>query len=74
MQDALDVKTMEHLLCWCDNYSAKIWKPAGSSMTLAISGHTRDYMPNIVLTPLEIISAGLIFIFFISRMLPHGKY
>jgi hypothetical protein len=46
---------MEHLLYGCDNYTAKIWKPCGCSLTLAISRYSGDYIPSIDLTPLEII-------------------
>jgi hypothetical protein len=46
---------MEHLLYSCKHYSAKIWDLAGKSMTLAISHHSGDYVPNMVLTPLEIV-------------------
>ncbi len=46
---------MEHLLYSCKHYSAKIWELAGKSMTLAISQHSGDYIPNMVLTPLEIV-------------------
>jgi len=49
-----EVETMEHLLYACENYSAKIWDLAGRALTLAISGHTGDYIPMIDLTPLEI--------------------
>jgi hypothetical protein len=38
-----------------ETYSAKIWELAGKSMNLAISRHTGDYIPNMVLTPLEIV-------------------
>jgi hypothetical protein len=40
---------MEHLLYCCEHYSAKIWDLAGKSLTLA------QYIPAVVLTPLEII-------------------
>jgi hypothetical protein len=46
---------MEHLLYGCKHYSVKIWDLLGRLMTLAISQHTGDYIPNLVLTPLEII-------------------
>jgi hypothetical protein len=46
---------MEHLLYSCEHYSAKIWELAGKSMTLAISQHSGDCIPNMVLTPLEIV-------------------
>ncbi len=50
-----EVETMEHLLYGCDHYSAKVWVLLGRSMILAISQHTGDYIPNLVLTPLEIV-------------------
>jgi hypothetical protein len=50
-----ETETMEHLLYDCENYSAKIWDLAGKSMTFAISRHTGDYIPYMVLTPLEIV-------------------
>ncbi len=43
------------LLYVCEHYSAKIWALLGQSMTLAISQHTGDYIPNLVLTLLEIV-------------------
>ncbi len=46
---------MEHLLYGCDHYLAKVWALLGRSMILAISQHTGDYIPNLVLTPLEIV-------------------
>jgi hypothetical protein len=46
---------MEHLLYSCEHYSAKIWDLAGKSLTLAISHHTGEYIPALVLTPLEIV-------------------
>jgi hypothetical protein len=46
---------MEHLLYGLENYSAKIWDLLGHSMTLAISQHTGDYIPSIVLTPLQVV-------------------
>ncbi len=46
---------MEHLLYGCKHYSTKIWEPAGRSLTLAIPRHTGDYIPNMVLTPLELV-------------------
>jgi hypothetical protein len=36
-------------------YSAKIWNLAGGSFTLAISRQSGDYIPNIDLTPLDIV-------------------
>jgi hypothetical protein len=58
-KDALCIKceereTIEHLLYGCENYSAIIWHLAGCSLTLAISGYSRDYVPNINLNSLEI--------------------
>jgi hypothetical protein len=50
-----EVETVEHLLCGCDHYLAKVWALLGCSMTLAISHHTGDYISNLVLTPLEIV-------------------
>ncbi len=50
-----DEGTMEHLLYSCENFSAKIWKLVVRSMTLAISRHNGDYIPNIVLTLYEIV-------------------
>jgi hypothetical protein len=50
-----EIEIMEHLLYDCEHYSTKIWELAGKSMTLAISRHTGDYIPNMVLTPLEIV-------------------
>jgi hypothetical protein len=50
-----EVETIEHLLYGCDNYSAKKWRLAGRSLTLAIARNTGDYIPNIDLIPLEII-------------------
>jgi hypothetical protein len=44
---------MEHILYGCDHYSAKVWALLGCSMTLAISQHTGDYIPNLVLMLLE---------------------
>jgi hypothetical protein len=44
---------MEHLLYSCEHYSAKIWELASKS--LAISQHSGDYTPKMVLTPLEIV-------------------
>jgi hypothetical protein len=50
-----EVETMEHLLYNCEHYSAKIWDLVGKSLTLAISHHSGDYIPALVLTPLEIV-------------------
>jgi hypothetical protein len=50
-----EIETMEHLLYGWEHYSTKIWELAGKSMTLAISRHSGDYIPNMVLTPLEIV-------------------
>ncbi len=50
-----EVETMEHLLYSCEHYSAKIWDLAGKALTLAISHHSGDYVPTLVITPLEII-------------------
>jgi hypothetical protein len=49
-----EVEIMEHLLYSCEHYSAKIWDLAGKSFTLAISHHSGEYIPALVLTPLEI--------------------
>jgi hypothetical protein len=46
---------MEHHLYICDNYSAKIWALAGRVLTLALSRHTGEGIPAIILTPLEIV-------------------
>jgi hypothetical protein len=46
---------MEHLLYSCEHYSAKIWDLAGKALTLAVSHHSSDYVPAMVLTPLEIV-------------------
>jgi hypothetical protein len=46
---------MEHLLYICNNYSAKIWVLAGRVLTLALSRHTGEGIPAIILTPLEIV-------------------
>ncbi len=50
-----EVETMEHLLYSCEHYSAKIWDLAGKLLTLAISHHSGEYIPALVLTPLEIV-------------------
>jgi hypothetical protein len=46
---------MEHLLYCCEHYSAKVWELLGRSLTLALSHHSGEYIPAVVLTPLEII-------------------
>jgi hypothetical protein len=50
-----EIETMEHLLYCCEHYSAKIWDLAGKSLTLALSHHSGEYIPVVVLTPLEIV-------------------
>jgi hypothetical protein len=50
-----EIETMEHLLYCCEHYSAKIWDLAGKSLTLALSHHSGEYIPAVVLTPLEIV-------------------
>jgi hypothetical protein len=50
-----EVETMEHLLYCCENYSAKIWDLTGKSLTLALSHYSGEYIPAVVLTPLEIV-------------------
>ncbi len=50
-----EIETMEHLLYCCEHYSAKIWDLAGKSLTLALSQYSGEYMPAVILTPLEII-------------------
>jgi hypothetical protein len=50
-----EVETMEHLLYCCEHYSAKIWALAGKSLTLALSHHSGEYIPAVVLTPPEIV-------------------
>ncbi len=50
-----EIETMEHLLYCCEHYSAKIWDLAGKSLTLALSHHSGEYIPMVVLTPLEIV-------------------
>jgi hypothetical protein len=37
------------------HYSAKVWELLGRSLTLALSHHSGEYIPAVVLTPLEII-------------------
>jgi hypothetical protein len=46
---------MEHLLYCCEHYSAKVWDLTGKSLTLALSHHSGEYIPAVVLTPLEIV-------------------
>jgi hypothetical protein len=50
-----EIETMEHLLYCCEHYSAKIWDLTGKSLTLALSHHSGEYIPALILTPLEII-------------------
>ncbi len=50
-----EVETMEHLLYSCEHYSDKIWDLAGKALTLAISYYSGDYVPAMVLSPLEIV-------------------
>jgi hypothetical protein len=50
-----NIETMEHLLYCCEHYSAKVWDLTGKSLTLALSHHSGEYIPAVVLTPLEII-------------------
>jgi hypothetical protein len=50
-----NIETMEHLLYGCKHYSAKVWDLTGKSLTLALSHHSGEYIPVVVLTPLEII-------------------
>jgi hypothetical protein len=50
-----EIETMEHLLYCCEHYSAKIWDLTGKSLTLALSHHSGEYIPAVVLTPLEIV-------------------
>jgi hypothetical protein len=50
-----ETETMEHLLYCCEHYSAKIWDLAGKLLTLALSHHSGEYIPAVVLTPLEIV-------------------
>jgi hypothetical protein len=49
------VENMEHLLYICENYSAKIWALLGKALTLALPHHSVDYIPAIMLTPLNIV-------------------
>ncbi len=49
-----EIETMEHLYC-CEHYSAKVWDLTGKSLTLALSHHSGEYIPAVVLTPLEIV-------------------
>jgi hypothetical protein len=46
---------MEHLLYSFEHYSVKIWDLAGKALTLAVSHHSGDYVPAMVLNPLEIV-------------------
>ncbi len=46
---------MENLLYCCEHYTAKIWDLAGKALTLALSQHSGEYIPAVVLTPLEIV-------------------
>ncbi len=46
---------MEHLLYCCEHYSAKVWDLTGKSLTLALSHHSEESIPAVVLTPLEIV-------------------
>jgi hypothetical protein len=46
---------MEHLLYCCEHYYGKTWDLAGKSLTLARSHHSGEYIPAVVLTPLEIV-------------------
>jgi hypothetical protein len=41
---------MEHLLYCCEHYSAKVWDLTGKSLTLALSHHSGEYIPAVVLT------------------------
>jgi hypothetical protein len=50
-----NIETMEHLLYCCEHYSTKVWELLGRSLTLALSHHSGEYIPAVVLTPLEII-------------------
>ncbi len=50
-----EIETMEHLLYCCEHYSAIIWDLAGKSLTLSLSHHSGEYIPAVVLTPLEIV-------------------
>jgi hypothetical protein len=50
-----EIETMEHLLYCCEHYSAKIWDLTGRSLTLALSHHSGEYIPAVILTPLEIV-------------------
>ncbi len=69
-----EVETMEHPLYGCENYSAKSWYLLGRSMTLVISRRTEEYIPSIVLTPIETVfnkhHHPSILIYCISKMLP----
>jgi hypothetical protein len=46
---------MEHFLYICASYSAKICALAGQALMLALSQHTGEYFPAIILKPLEIV-------------------
>ncbi len=48
-------ETMEHLLYICKHYSAKIWALLGRAIMLSLSWHTGKYIPDTILTPLEIV-------------------
>jgi hypothetical protein len=48
-------ETMEHLLYICEHNSAKIWALLDRALTLSLSRHTGEYIPAIVLMPLEIV-------------------
>ncbi len=39
----------------CANYSAKIWAFVGWALTLALSWHTVEYIPDLILTPMEVV-------------------
>jgi hypothetical protein len=56
MPAAIDVKKLKlwNIYC-CEHYSAKIWDLAGKSLTLALSHHSGEYIPAVVLTPLETV-------------------
>jgi hypothetical protein len=50
-----EIETMEHLLYCCEHYSEKIWDLTGRSLTLALSHYSGEYIPAVILTPLEIV-------------------
>ncbi len=50
-----EIETIDHLLYCCEHYSAKIWDLAGKLLTLALSHYSGEYIPSVVLTPLEIV-------------------